>query len=70
VFLTDEFIADNNHRTITALTKMSLHSIPILYLNMGGEMLYVLQQRLKAQKIDIDKTVQGEQAQAARFYNI
>ncbi|XP_018398811.1 PREDICTED: protein OSCP1 [Cyphomyrmex costatus] len=37
---------------------MSLHSTPILYLNMGGEMLYVLRQRLKAQKIDVDKTVQ------------
>ncbi|XP_011631586.2 protein OSCP1 isoform X2 [Pogonomyrmex barbatus] len=37
---------------------MSLHSTPILYLNMGGEMLYVLRQRLKAQKIDIDKTIQ------------
>lgn len=39
---------------------MSMHATPILYLNMGGEMLYVLQQRLKAQKIDIDKTVQGQ----------
>ncbi|XP_043491063.1 protein OSCP1 [Polistes fuscatus] len=37
---------------------MSMHATPILYLNMGGEMLYVLQQRLKAQKIDVDKTVQ------------
>ncbi|XP_076293748.1 organic solute carrier partner 1 [Lasioglossum baleicum] len=30
---------------------------PILYLNMGGEMLYVLQQRLRAQKISVDKSV-------------
>ncbi|XP_024877547.1 protein OSCP1 [Temnothorax curvispinosus] len=37
---------------------MTLHSTPILYLNMGGEMLYVLRQRLKAQKIDVDKTIQ------------
>ncbi|TGZ48689.1 Protein OSCP1 [Temnothorax longispinosus] len=37
---------------------MALHSTPILYLNMGGEMLYVLRQRLKAQKIDVDKTIQ------------
>lgn len=37
---------------------MSLHATPILYLNMGGEMLYVLRQRLKAQKIDVDKTIQ------------
>lgn len=27
---------------------------------MGGEMLYVLRQRLKAQKIDVDKTIQGK----------
>lgn len=39
---------------------MSLHSTPILYLNMGGEMLYVLRQRLKAQKIEVDKTIQGD----------
>ncbi|XP_014218130.1 protein OSCP1 [Copidosoma floridanum] len=31
---------------------------PILYLNMGGEMLYVLQQRLQAQKISPEKTTQ------------
>ncbi|XP_008560130.1 protein OSCP1 [Microplitis demolitor] len=35
---------------------MSLHCNPIIYLNMGGEMLYVLQQRLKAQKINTRKT--------------
>ncbi|XP_043251307.1 LOW QUALITY PROTEIN: protein OSCP1 [Colletes gigas] len=37
---------------------MSLYATPILYLNMGGEMLYVLRQRLKAQKINVDKTIQ------------
>ncbi|XP_031837286.1 organic solute carrier partner 1 [Nomia melanderi] len=37
---------------------MSNYVTPILYLNMGGEMLYVLQQRLKAQKISADKSVQ------------
>ncbi|XP_076234021.1 organic solute carrier partner 1 [Calliopsis andreniformis] len=37
---------------------MSLHATPILYLNLGGEMLYVLRQRLKAQKISVDKTIQ------------
>nr|ACE75060.1 oxidored-nitro domain-like protein [Glyptapanteles flavicoxis] len=35
---------------------MSLHCNPLIYLNMGGEMLYVLQQRLKAQKINSRKT--------------
>ncbi|XP_017757071.1 PREDICTED: protein OSCP1 [Eufriesea mexicana] len=37
---------------------MSLYATPILYLNMGGEMLYVLRQRLKAQRISVDKTIQ------------
>ncbi|KYM79123.1 Protein OSCP1 [Atta colombica] len=49
---------------------MSLHSTPILYLNMGGEMLYVLRQRLKAQKIDVDKTIQGEDTLESIFSNI
>ncbi|OXU28763.1 hypothetical protein TSAR_003282 [Trichomalopsis sarcophagae] len=39
---------------------MSYYATPILYLNMGGEMLYVLQQRLKTQKISSDKTIQGQ----------
>lgn len=39
---------------------MSLHCNPIIYLNMGGEMLYVLQQRLKAQKINTRKTTIGK----------
>lgn len=38
---------------------MSLYATPILYLNMGGEMLYVLRQRLKAQRISVDKIIQG-----------
>ncbi|XP_058791717.1 protein OSCP1 [Phymastichus coffea] len=34
------------------------YATPILYINMGGEMLYVLQQRLQTQKISPDKTIQ------------
>ncbi|XP_011501420.1 PREDICTED: protein OSCP1 [Ceratosolen solmsi marchali] len=34
------------------------YATPILYLNMGGEMLYVLQQRLNTQRISLDKTIQ------------
>lgn len=49
---------------------MSMHATPILYLNMGGEMLYVLQQRLKAQKIDIDKTVQVLNDVTAALLNV
>lgn len=35
---------------------------PLLYLNMGGEMMYVLQKRLHTQKINPDKINQGELA--------
>nr|XP_037280640.1 protein OSCP1-like [Rhipicephalus microplus] len=34
---------------------MALRALPLLYVNMGGEMLYILSQRLKAQRIDADK---------------
>uniref|UniRef100_A0A1I8HZG2 PI3K/PI4K domain-containing protein n=1 Tax=Macrostomum lignano TaxID=282301 RepID=A0A1I8HZG2_9PLAT len=31
------------------------HALPVLFINMGGEMLYILDQRLHAQKIDNEK---------------
>ncbi|XP_039275383.1 protein OSCP1 [Nilaparvata lugens] len=34
---------------------MAQYSLPLIFLNLGGEMLYVLDQRLKAQKIQTDK---------------
>ncbi|VDM97755.1 unnamed protein product [Thelazia callipaeda] len=34
---------------------MSLKCIPLLFLNMGGEMIYILQQRLQAQNISEEK---------------
>ncbi|EEC05981.1 oxidored-nitro domain-containing protein isoform, putative [Ixodes scapularis] len=34
---------------------MSLRVLPLLYINLGGEMMYILNQRLKAQKIALDK---------------
>lgn len=39
---------------------MTQTSSPLLYLNMGGEMMYVLQKRLHTQKISPEKTNQGE----------
>ena len=39
---------------------MSRNANVLLYLNMGGEMLYVLRQRLKAQRIAVDKSIQGD----------
>lgn len=38
---------------------MAHRALPLLYVNMGGEMLYILSQRLKAQRIDTDKAQRG-----------
>lgn len=38
---------------------MSYYSLPILVLNLGGEMFYVLDQRLKAQKVPQEKAQKG-----------
>nr|CAD7392939.1 unnamed protein product [Timema cristinae] len=35
----------------------SIHTIPLLFLNLGGEMMYILDQRLQAQKIPKDKSM-------------
>ncbi|KAJ8334876.1 hypothetical protein SKAU_G00405150 [Synaphobranchus kaupii] len=34
---------------------MSLRTLPLLFINLGGEMLYILDQRLQAQNIPVDK---------------
>jgi len=38
----------------------SLYTLPMLFFNLGGEMLYVLDQRLKAQNILEDKANKGK----------
>ena len=38
---------------------MSLRTLPILFLNLGGEMLYILDQRLRAQSIPDEKARKG-----------
>lgn len=38
---------------------MSLKSFPIIFINMGGEMVYILDQRLSAQEIVDQKAVKG-----------
>lgn len=38
---------------------MSLHALPVLIVNMGTEMLYILEQRLIAQSIPSDKVGLG-----------
>lgn len=35
---------------------MSMRTMPILFLNMGGEMAYILEQRLQAQSVRTDKS--------------
>ena len=39
---------------------MSMRTLPLLFLNLGGEMLYILDQRLRAQNIPGDKARKGE----------
>ena len=39
---------------------MSLKAMPLLFLNMGGEMIYILDQRLRAQEIHQGKAGKGE----------
>uniref|UniRef100_A0A0C9QEJ6 OSCP1 protein n=1 Tax=Fopius arisanus TaxID=64838 RepID=A0A0C9QEJ6_9HYME len=48
---------------------MSLHVNPLMYLNLGGEMLYVIQHRLSAQKIEERKTIQVLDDITASFLN-
>jgi hypothetical protein len=40
---------------------MSLKSFPIIFINMGGEMVYILEQRLSAQEIVDQKATKGIQ---------
>ncbi len=39
---------------------MALRTLPLLYLNLGGEMMYVLDQRLMAQNVDPEKSSKGK----------
>ena len=38
---------------------MATHTLPLLFVNLGGEMLYVLSQRLNSQKVDVEKSQKG-----------
>ena len=38
---------------------MSDYCMPILIINMGGEMVYILEQRLHAQNVPVDKSKRG-----------
>lgn len=41
---------------------MSLYTLPCLYLNLGGEMLIILEQRLEAQAVPGEKQQKGQTA--------
>lgn len=43
----------------------SLLAMPLLIMNMGGEMIYILEQRLRAQEIAKDKAERGASPAAA-----
>ena len=38
---------------------MSREAFPVLYFNLGGEMIYIVEQRLTAQSIDTSKADKG-----------
>jgi hypothetical protein len=43
------------------MAHVAQHAFPILYLNLGGELMYIIEQRLQAQNIPEEKTVRGKQ---------
>ncbi|XP_023489155.1 protein OSCP1 isoform X1 [Equus przewalskii] len=45
---------------------MSVRTLPLLFLNLGGEMLYILDQRLRAQNVPGDKARKDEWTEADR----
>ena len=47
----------------------SLWAMPIVVINMGGEMVYILQQRLQAQKVPDDKAVKVLQDVVRAMYS-
>lgn len=52
---------------------MAKHALafPILYLNLSGEMMYIIEQRLEAQNVVRDKSIKGNNifAHAPRIFN-
>lgn len=39
---------------------MTKYTLPFLFLNLSGEMIYILDQRLRAQKVPTDKANKGK----------
>lgn len=40
-----------------------LMAFPILYINLSGEMMYILEQRLQAQSVESEKSTRGNLTQ-------
>ena len=49
---------------INLIIRMSMHTLPILMINLNGEMIYILEQRLRAQNIPTPKIKKGSLAEA------
>ena len=47
----------------------ALHTMPLLVINMGGEMVYILEQRLTAQNVPADKSSRVLQDVIRTMYN-
>lgn len=41
-------------------SKMTLRALPFQFLNLGGEMMYIIDHRLRAQNIPTDRANKGE----------
>ena len=52
----------------TPCLRMALKILPILYLNLGGEMMYIIDQRLIAQKVPSDKSSKGNTCHCGKFW--
>ena len=48
---------------------MSMKTLPILFINLGGEMLYILDQRLRAQNIPKEKASKGNSQTYSSIFN-
>ena len=53
---------------VSSCSTMSLKSFPIIFINMGGEMVYILDQRLSAQEIVDQKAVKGRSTSGSSTY--
>lgn len=46
---------------------LNVEPFPFIYLNMAGEMIYIIEQRLIAQSVDEEKATKGKRTLGAMF---